>query len=99
MMACSKNRFRTNNDLTQYIYRYWDLATQNFTPYKYNDGLAMNISSAKHLQKIFSSIMPNINFICLNDSFKLLDSEFNEIKTVVEEALENRFTKPASFEK
>lgn len=99
MMSCSKNKFRASNDLTQYLYRYWDLASKNFTPYKYNDGFSTNITSVKKLKNIFTNITPSINFICLNDSFKLKDSEFKEIQTLIVDFLEDEFNEPASFEK
>lgn len=99
MMSCSKNKFRTNNDLTQYLYRYWDLAQQNFSPYKYNDGFVRNLISERELQEIINSITSNINFICLNDSFKLKDAEFHKVQSLLERFLEDKFDEPASFEK
>lgn len=96
----SSSKFRTKNNLTPYLYRYWQLVKQDFIPRKYNDGLARNINSVKQLKNIFTELKnnPDINFVCFNDSFKLKDSEFNKVKILMGKFLKDKFSKPASFE-
>jgi hypothetical protein len=100
MMLCSANKFRSNNDLTQYIYRYWQLATGDYIPYKFNDAMAVNISSKKVLLNIITEILdnPKLNFICLNDIDELTNSEFETVKHLHQKFLEKKFPKKASFE-
>ena len=101
MMQCSRNRFRSNNDLTQYLYRYWQLATEHFIPFKYNDGLVTNIDSYKTLQKMIEKLKTDttINFVCFNDSIHLSDTEYMTVKKALTDFLETHFPEKASFEK
>ena len=100
MMQCSKNRFRSNNDLTQYIYRYWQLASGEFYPYKYNDGLIANIDSIKTLEKLIARVEneKNINFVCFNDDLNLTDDEFEKVTIILKSFLDEYFPNKASFE-
>ena len=100
MMICSSNRFRKNNDLTQYIYRYWQLASENFYPYKHNDDLISNINSIKILDNMLQEIKQNqnINFVCFNDDLNLSDLEFTKVKGKLNLFLEKSFPNKSSFE-
>jgi hypothetical protein len=100
MMVCSANKFRSNNDLTQYIYRYWQLATGDYIPYKFNDAMAINIDSKYHLIKLIEMVKKNktYKFVCLNDSPKLSDYEFEKVKKITNEFLNEKFSDKAAFE-
>ena len=101
MMTCSSNRFRANNDLTQYIYRYWQLAKGDFSPYKYNDGYDADIVSFEYLENSIIEIEANlnINFVCFNDQMmNIEDEEFIQTKELLIQYLENKFPQKASFE-
>ena len=101
MMQCSQNRFRSNDDLTQYLYRYWQLATEHFVPFKYSDDLVANIDSYKTLQKMIRKLKADttINFVCFNDSVHLQDAEYATVKKALTAFLEEQFPQKASFEK
>jgi len=101
MMTCSSNRFRANNDLTQYLFRYWQLVTENFYPYKYNDGYVGNIRSLQALKEMIYKINnnKNINFVCFNDDINLSDEEFTKVKKELISFLNQCFPNKASFEK
>jgi hypothetical protein len=101
MMTCSANKFRKNNDLTQYIYRYWQLASGNFYPYKHNDGLIANITSVDILNNMLDAIKKNqnINFVCFNDDLNLSDLEFTKVKNKLNMFLEEFLPNISSFEK
>jgi len=102
MMACSQNRFRSSNDLTQYIYRYWQLIHGTFYPYKHHDGLVANLDSLPVLHHMIEQLLATdnkINFVCFNDSVKLSDDEYQSVKQRLSEFLENHFPDKASFEK
>jgi hypothetical protein len=101
MMECSKNRFRSNSDLNQYMYRYWQLLNGDFYPYKHNDGLIANISSLRVLEKMIETLgeRSDINFVCFNDSTELKNDEYMDVKSRLTNFLETRFPEKASFEK
>lgn len=75
----SSHRFRTPLDVTQYIFKFWQLASGNFIPRK-NLGRAYTIGS--DLIKIKNAIEEQKHkLICLNDSDDIDDFDFkkNEI--------------------
>ena len=101
MLISSHNRFRANNDLTQYLYRYWHLITGDFEPYFYNDGFVAKISSLDYLENAIKKIEDtiSINFVCFNDQADTISNEeFKEISTKLEDYLENKFPDNDSFE-
>lgn len=101
MALCSKNRFRNNNDLTQYICRYWHLSNGDFYPEKYNDAIIANIDSMQTLNKLintFNNTKRNTNFICFNDSINMNDTEYDKVKAALSSFLYSNFPEPASFE-
>ena len=99
MMESSKNRFRANNDLTQYLYRYWHLTLNEFSPYQHNDGYDANIFDMKSLYKSINKLKKNknINFVGFNDHIRKLE-DFELIKHNLINFLENIFSEKASFE-
>jgi len=103
MATCSKHKFRSDNDLLQYIYRYWQLASNNFTPRKYNDGYVLKIKDYKSLQNGLSYIAgkDKLNFACFNDQVadKASQSDFQLIKQELTVYLENKFPEKSTFEK
>ncbi|OOF56605.1 Stealth CR1 domain-containing protein [Rodentibacter myodis] len=99
MQICSKNRFRADTDLTQYLYRYWHLAKGDFFPFKYNDGIEDNICSIDDLNNMIKKcdkLQPN--FVCFNDSPTLSDLDYEIIKNRITEYLDRRFPEKGSFE-
>jgi len=100
MMKCSKNRFRTNDGLNPYIYRYWQLATHNFYPFKHNDGLFCKIENKKDMNQCLRS-MGGYTFVCPNDSVPdtISEEEYTYIETTIIEKLDKLFPNKASFEK
>jgi len=99
MMACSQNRFRSNNDLTQYIYRYWHLTKNEFSPCKCDDGYDANIVDETSLNQIIDHLKyrKNIHFVGFNDHIRNY-REFENIKRKLRDFLETVFPDPASFE-
>lgn len=101
MLECSRNKFRKNNDLTQYLYRYWQLLSGKFYPYKHNDDLKiMNISSLDDLEKMIKMLdnNHNIKFVCFNDGPSLTYGEYINVKERLLTYLENNFPNKATFE-
>jgi len=100
MMLCSSNRFRSNNDLTQYLYRYWQLANGNFYPYKYNDGKYYKIRNIKDIDKCLSDI-EKYSFLCPNDSLPdtISNNDYLYIQNKLLNKLEELLPNKATFEK
>lgn len=67
MTIASKNRFRSNNDLNQYLYRYWQLVHGKFTPSKFKDHVYIKIQNEKDCLKAIR-FMDRYTFVCANDS-------------------------------
>lgn len=103
MSVCSKNKFRSDNDLLQYIYRYWNLASDNFTPYKHNDGYVLKINDYESLRSGLSHIKKhnNLNFVCFNDQMtdQASEKEFDSIKSTLLAYLKYELPKKSTFEK
>ena len=98
----SKNRFRCNEDLNPYIYRYWHLVKNDFYPYKHHDGYVCRITKFTDLEDGFKYLandeMKN-NFACLNDSMSTVsDEEFKRTKALAIEELDSIFPDKAKFE-
>lgn len=103
MDISSSNKFRSNNDLLQYIYRYWNLASNNFIPFKHNDGYVLMIQDLNALEEGLLHIQKNkhLNFVCFNDQLKDLTSEheFNLIKQELITFLGSKLFRKSSFER
>jgi len=98
MMQCSQNKFRANNDLTQYLYRYYHLTKGDFYPYFYNDDFKANIKSLSSLNEIISQIeQVKPNFVSIYDNYDI--NEHDTIVNRLTDFLETKFTQKASFEK
>ncbi len=101
MIKTSRYKFRTNQDITPYLYRYWHLITGEFEPRYFNDGLVAQITSLSYLENFIKNIDENkaINFICFNDQMnKGSQSEFEAIKQTLGKYLNEKFPYEASFE-
>ncbi|WP_037585251.1 stealth family protein [Stenoxybacter acetivorans] len=101
MCISSANRFRADNDLTAYLYRYWHLASGQFIPQWHNDGFVRNIATLTQLQKAADYLQqhPKIHFACLNDAFKKTDlTALTEFKTALQHVLEKWLPEKAPFE-
>ena len=100
MMRCSKNRFRTNDGLNPYIYRYWQLASHNFYPYKHNDGLFYKIENKKNMDECLKNI-DKFTFVCPNDSVpdNISKEEYMYMEVKLIEKLNDLFPDKATFEK
>lgn len=99
----SKHRFRSNNDLTQYLFTEWQLATGMFIPKKENRlGQYYELNDK---QSVIDQITDVIQFqkqptICINDVLdNVTDQKFQNISDAVIEAFEKILPEKSSFEK
>ena len=93
----SLSRFRTNNDVNQYIFRYWQLVTGNFSP--------MNTSQHAKFYEIEESTINDIersireqsyDMLILNDSSTI--KNFEEMKKRVCDAFEEILPEKSIYE-
>ena len=96
--ACNEtclNRFRMYSDLNQFVFRYWDLARGNFSPYCFKGGYysvsdvnvdlcRKDIIDAEHLM------------ICLNDGIE--GEHFEELAEKLREAFAERYPEKCTYE-
>ncbi len=91
-----KNRFRTNEDVNQYLMRYWRLAKGEFSPRSQKIGKCYTLGADN---KTIESAMRNKKYkmLCINDNSQMgdIDSQMNWLVSVFEEL----FPDKSSFEK
>ncbi|MBR6832480.1 MAG: stealth family protein [Fibrobacter sp.] len=93
------SRFRTITDVSQYLFRYWDLADGNFYPTslkklgkKYDLGVCSSAFEAIRNQ--------SCNMVCLQDTEECdVEDVFNQVKKNLIDAFETVFPEKSSFEK
>lgn len=92
----SKNKFRTKEDVNQYIFKAWQYCKGLFYPrnYKFGDNIPVSNDNRFLINKILGK---DYKVICLNDSEKLND--FEKVKNEINSAFESKFPNKSSFEK
>ena len=94
MRETSTHRFRDNNDVNQYIFRFWQLASGNFYPYTLH-GRYFKISNNN--KRIISYIRKKKGrMICINDDE--FNGDFEKINNEINSELERLFPHKSSFE-
>lgn len=98
MMNKSCTRFRKNASLNSYIVKYWQLASNKFYPKK-SEGKKL-IMTKEFLPQIESLLKNNsVKSLCLNDTPKIPQSDYDYIKERVHKMFEEKFPTKSSFEK
>lgn len=93
----SARRFRSRQDICQYIYRDVQLASGNFVPYTPDDTFCLNIGSYDCLRRNRAEI-ERARFFCANDSPHLRAEEFEPARRLLVEILENILPDKSAFE-
>ncbi|GIT99333.1 stealth family protein [Sulfurovum sp. TSL1] len=97
MKVCSKNRFRGDKNLNQYMYRYYHLTQENFYPYYHNDGYIARIRSLKSLNNILRQLETGkYDFVAIFDDYKQEEAEL--IIEKLTDYFEKKFVQKACFE-
>ena len=91
-----KNKFRTKEDVNQYLIRDWQLASGKFYPRSTNFGKYYEISD-DNLEIIQDIKSGKHKMICINDSEKI--ENFKKQKEIINTAFESRLSEKSSFEK
>ncbi len=101
MDQVSRHRFRSKEDVSQYLFRYWDLAKNNFDPIDPRKlGKEIDITD-EHIEEICAVIEEKrYPMICLNDTVEdFSDEQFRVIRDRINESFENVYPKKSEFEK
>lgn len=98
MMEKSCTQFRKNASLNSYIIKYWQLAKNQFYPQKHE---GRKLISTKENLPLIESLMKNkkVKSLCLNDTPKIPQSDYDYIKERVLLLFEEKFPNKSSFEK
>ena len=92
----SSNKFRSNEDVNQYLFKYWQLCSHKFYPRNIKFGESFSISDEN--EKIKKAITgKKYKKICINDSPNITD--FEKTKKDINNSFEVKFRKKSSFEK
>jgi hypothetical protein len=96
ILQTKKNKFRTREDISHWLIRYWQLCTGNFSPRSTNFGAYYNITD--NPVDILSDIKESKHkVICLNDNERLI--EFEKTKKLITEEFSVKYNVKSKFEK
>lgn len=96
LLKTSSHKFRSYHDLTQYVFRYWQLASGEFYP-QHAIGKMIGISE-ESIDEITSCISSEkIKLLCMNDDEELDNIE--GLKKKINIAFEKKFPNKSHFEK
>ncbi len=90
-----QNKFRTSEDINQFIFYYWQLCTGNFYPRKKNTSGYFVVSEKNYpnIKKCFEN--DKTKLLCLNDND---DEDCQETYNKIIELFQNKFPEKSSFE-
>lgn len=97
MDETSKHRFRTYEDVNQYLYRNYSLMTGQFVPHFYDDAFCFALTSLTRYKRERNNLFEK-TLVCLNDSPFLKASEYPELKKNVINDLNLLFPRKSEFE-
>ncbi len=92
----SASKFRDRNNITQYLFRFWNLAQGNFVPHYFTDHLLLDIKTRESLENNIEKIA-NKRFVCANDNL-LTNSDFDYCKALLNPKLNEILPDKSSFE-
>ena len=97
MRRTSGNRFRTPFDVNQYVFRYWHLASGQFSPVSQaSRGRYLCISDPiDYIEATLND--PKVKTICANDASR--DIDFAQVMTQIVAVYEKKLPNKSSFEK
>lgn len=99
----SKSKFRTNSEINQYLFRYWQFITGKFYPdtitNAYKKRKFKNIRTVKDAEKISKDILShNFQMYCINDALSEDINDFESSKNIINNALNSILPDKSSFE-
>lgn len=99
MLSKSCSRFREDVNVSPYLFRYWQFATNRFYPTKLNHG-AKYVIMPEQIAMILKTLKnKRIWSLCANDTTRCSEEEFEKLKSLVQEAFNNKFPEKSDYEK
>lgn len=96
LMKTTKNRFRTSEDVNQWVMLWWQVASGSFSPAIIDNKTAM--ADEEHIKEICEDIMgQRLDMICINDPEGHID--FEKLSAEIQMAFETILPDKSSFEK
>jgi hypothetical protein len=94
------NKFRTCQDLSQYIFRFWGLIKNRFYPTRHKDLYYIGVNSLDELKKDID-LLTNKNpaFVCFNEHDNFPVGMYTEYQKIVQEYLNRYLNEKSRFEK
>lgn len=92
----SKSKFRSQLDVNQYLFRYWQLMSGKFEPVDISDSKLLVLRNLQDCAE-FSSTFSQYNLICLNDEIDD-DIDFNKAKNIINQSFAKILPNKSSFE-
>lgn len=90
------SKFRSNNDVSQWLFQFWQIASGNFKIRNVNDGKFYDLG--KSFKKAVKDIRKSQHkIICINDSNDILD--FEKKKKFISEVFMNKYGSKSQFER
>lgn len=91
------HKFRSNEDVNEWLFRQWQLMSGNFEPRRWDFGLLL--SAATDCEKIISLLYNpgKLRFLCVNDTPEMMD--FENKKKMINDALQKVLPEKCIFER
>ena len=98
-LANNCSRFRSDTSINQYIFRYWQLASNKFYPQK--KSRKFFFLEEKHIIKDieYTMMSENCKSFCLNDSVFCSEEDYIYLKDQLQRIFEKKFPHKSSYEK
>ena len=95
MDQTSKTKFRSKNDISQWLIKWWQICKGNFYPRKYNIG--KNVVLSNDNKSIYNCIRKQkYKMICINDGDDI--QNFEKVKNELNDSFESILSEKSSFE-
>ena len=90
-----KHKFRTRDDVNEWLFRHWQIMTGNFEPRRWDFGLLMRAADVEAVVETLRN-PGRLKMLCINDSNVV--EEYEKCKKEINKALEQRFPEKSMFE-
>ncbi len=89
-----RHRFRSTEDVCQWVFKFWQIVSGNFKPQRYGFGDFLTVNDTDGLKKYFKNKRTKV--VCLNDIDNIKD--IGNLKSTLVEMFEAKFPDRSSFE-
>lgn len=97
-LSNSCTRFRTDDSIYQYLYRYWQFASNNFYPMKRSRAFFF-LNNREVIRELEKTMMnKKCSSICINDSAFCSEEDYEYLKATLPVLFKKKFPDKSSFE-